>query len=706
MPTRPLRFDLLVVLTLAAAIVLAALPALAAPVRLPAAEPVLDVLDPATLARLDADGYGLGAVLGVPAARTTAALAAASPAFRTLADTVAADIGALRAEMAATGRPLFEVTDGNVGRVLDRRWFASPIAGFRLVAVVNRLDRRDFADLVHPGESCGEVRLIYRLAYSFDRTPPGGKKPARYASQMPVALNVVFAAPSAAWGGDCAAFARAFLPPAPVEGADAVAAFLVAGPLDRARLRLKQVEVNAQIVRFPSGQETTFGGQAVYLMRIFAAGEAGGVPALTEQPLENTPDVARIAADAALKARLVDYVRANVAAIDEGVFALPDDLAARRVFSFSTYGSARAANRPFSQVLAPADLAGAVPETMPPEAGLPETMPPEAGSSEDRPPEEPAAALSLVRSPAGLIARLDQATCTGCHQAGATAGFHVLGLADADASPLNRLALGISLHAAAERPRRAAYVAAVAAGAPPSRFRSPSAAPPADWSTGAPVYAPAGAGMMCALDAEGADLAAPWSCATGLACTAIAEEAGAGVRFGQCLPPPEKVFSGLPCLDGTIVEGAEPWLDRFVPGRQLSSFDKRASPTGYTCRPPVGGAPGGLAYRQCDAAGKAFAGFSGGRMANEVCGLAGGKAFDRCVASNNFADCLEASAQRGNRATCGGDRFCREDFLCQAFPADVPNVGRLPAGTGFCSPTYFLFQLRLDGHPDPVKGLG
>jgi hypothetical protein len=22
-------------------------------------------------------------------------------------------------------------------------------------------------------------------------------------------------------------------------------------------------------------------------------------------------------------------------------------------------------------------------------------------------------------------------------------------------------------------------------------------------------------------------------------------------------------------------------------------------------------------------------------------------------------------------------------------------------GTGFCSPTYFLFQLRLDGHPTP-----
>ena len=680
MPAKPSRFDLLVVLALACAIALAALPALAAPARLPAAEPVLDVLDPATLARLEADGYGLGDVLGAPAARTTAELTAASPAFRTLADTVTADIDALRAEMAATGRPLFEVTDGNVGRVLDRRWLASPIAGFRLVAVVNRLDRRDFAELTRPGESCGEVRLIYRLAYSFERKAPGGKAATRYASRMPVALNVVYDAPASAWG-DCAAFARATVPGAPVEGPEAIVAFLATGPLDRARLAVKQIEVNAQIVRFPSGQETTFGGQAVYLMRIFAADETGGALTLTEEPLENTPDVARIATDATLKARLVDYVRSNVAAIDEGVFALPDDLAARRVFSFSTYGSARAANQPYAQVLTDADLAGALPA-------------------------DPTATLALVRSPAGLIARLDQATCSGCHQAGATAGFHVLGLDDAEASPLNRLAIGLSPHAYAERPRRAAYAEAVAEGRAPNRFRPPSAAPPADWTADTPVHVPAGAGMMCPLDAAGGDQAPTWSCAAGLACTAISTEEGGGVHFGQCLPPPEKVFSGLPCLEGAIVAGAEPWLDRFAPGRQFSSFDKRASPTGYTCRPPVGGAPGGLAYRQCDAADKAFKGFSGGRMANEVCALAGGKAFDRCVASNNFADCLAASVLRGNRMACGGDRFCREDFLCQAFPPDVANVGRLPAGTGFCSPTYFLFQLRLDGHPDPVKGLG
>jgi hypothetical protein len=48
-----------------------------------------------------------------------------------------------------------------------------------------------------------------------------------------------------------------------------------AGPLAPSRLTLKQVEVNAQVVRLPSGMETEFGGQAIYLMRIFAAEPSG-----------------------------------------------------------------------------------------------------------------------------------------------------------------------------------------------------------------------------------------------------------------------------------------------------------------------------------------------------------------------------------------------------------------------------------------------
>jgi hypothetical protein len=75
------------------------------------------------------------------------------------------------------------------------------------------------------------------------------------------------------------------------------------------------------------------------------------------------------------------------------------------------------------------------------------------------------------------------------------------------------------------------------------------------------------------------------------------------------------------------------------------------------------------------------------------------------VATNNFATCYGASVVRGNRPTCGRDRFCREDFMCQALPDNVAGSSNLVKDFGFCSPTYFLFQMRIDNHPDPVAGV-
>jgi hypothetical protein len=126
--------------------------------------PVLDVRDPALLASLETRGFGLEAILGGGAGPSLRELHAASRAYRTLADQVGADVVGLRREMKQNGRILHEVTDQNVGRILDLRWLQSPLASFRLVGVVNRLDRKDFPDSV--GEvSCGEVRFIYRLGW-------------------------------------------------------------------------------------------------------------------------------------------------------------------------------------------------------------------------------------------------------------------------------------------------------------------------------------------------------------------------------------------------------------------------------------------------------------------------------------------------------------------------------------------------------------
>jgi len=88
---------------------------------------------------------------------------------------------------------------------------------------------------------------------------------------------------------------------------------------------------------------------------------------------------------------------------------------------------------------------------------------------------------------------------------------------------------------------------------------------------------------------------------------------------------------------------------------------------------------------------------------------------------------------RGMLDTCSPGHACREDYICQKFPdyhkiADAvygntrangqrANLSR-PANirgdairdlhaaeVGFCVPTYFLFNMRLDGHPSPATGL-
>ena len=67
---------------------------------------------------------------------------------------------------------------------------------------------------------------------------------------------------------------------------------------------------------------------------------------------------------------------------------------------------------------------------------------------------------------------------------------------------------------------------------------------------------------------------------------------------------------------------------------------------------------------------------------------------------------------RGLLNTCSPARFCREDYICQEMP-DFLTSPRFNLGkdiierlrekqVGFCTPTYFVYQLRLDGHPNPI----
>ncbi|TIN33423.1 MAG: hypothetical protein E5Y10_32285 [Mesorhizobium sp.] len=626
--------------------------------------PVMIVDDPAVLAALDARGFDFAGIFDVDGKGDLKTLYDRAPAYHRIIETIAGDVAALRAEMKAGGRSLYEVTDGNVGRIIDMRWLKTDAARFRLVGVVNRLDRRDFAEIGGDG-GCGEVRFIYRLAYSFKKN---GKV---LASRLPFNFNAIYSAAPDADGG-CVGVAGRWTPQLD-ETIDI--GWLIGGPLERAGLSFKQLELNAQIVRFPSGQETEFGGQAAYLMRIFGVGGE----TVSEKPLENTPDLARLADDAALKAKLSDYISANVAAVDLGVYEIPDEFLAKKVVSWSTFGSARQANHPFTPLFQPADFSGL-----------------------------DYSALKLLRTPEALVERLDNGACQGCHQAGSTAGFHFIGLDDKTTSPLNRIEVGISPHLHAEMPRREAWLRATADGKEPNRLRPLSFAPPAAWKDAREVaYAPAGKAMPCLMPEDAARFGATWQCGGGTVCTALATASGVRTKLAQCLLPKdsEKMFSGHPCLTGSIASnGTQPFNDRYSITGQFSAFATDMSRTAYTCRPPKIGVPAGIAYRGCNDKDRAFAGFKPGKpMPNEICGLVGGKKFDICVATNNFDQCLGGAVNRGNRPACSADHFCREDYMCQSLPPDTPGIGKVK-GVGFCSPTYFIFQMRIDNHATPWSG--
>jgi hypothetical protein len=226
---------------------------------------------------------------------------------------------------------------------------------------------------------------------------------------------------------------------------DAIARRLLQGPLDLSRLTFKQMEINAQVARFPSDLENLenrkFAGQAIYWMRIFAVN--GGKFEPTK--LENTPDVQAILNDPAKQKQLQEYLSSHLREIDSGVFNLPDNLAADVALSFSTAGSARLANRPFDLVVS-RELAAQI----------------VAASA------LPAKSAEFVQSGADLLERLNTSSCMGCHQSSSTAGFHFLGVDRSDfgtdpnaikaALDGNTLQLPFSPHVHAELARRKIYL--------------------------------------------------------------------------------------------------------------------------------------------------------------------------------------------------------------------------------------------------------
>ena len=518
---------------------------------------------------------------------------------------------------------------GNDHRLFDRRWLdltaapGRPATSFDLIGISNRLDRVPFTS-----PSCGDVRLVYRLAYRATISNTA------VASRLPMTISLVYPQPP-----PCDAAARRWRVAAGLTGA-ALAAQLSSptGPLAPALLgpaQLTEVQTNLQSMRWPAAVRPDLGGHAEYTLRSFVPAPAPAPPGTFQPgPLANTPDVARLRKQPALLAELTTWLRdpATLARIDAGTAVLPAHLAATRASSLSPRGLARRANRPFLQLLPAPALAKLQPAL-------------DLGGR------------STIATPAALLRRLDDFTCMGCHQSRGLAGFHLLGV-DAPGQP-DALAVAASPHLLADLARRRAIVASFADGGSPELSR-----PPSDRA----ARGDSGPGAHCGLGDPGF---ASWTCDPGLTC--VAHDAPADdASVGVCVAATAQV--GDACEHGAIRPNPDPRRDRLPGARQSACAE------GSVCNTSPVGFPGGMCTADC-----------GSLPAGATCGaIAILRDFNACLARRTpFPRCLADNVTPAGLRACDDATPCRDDYIC----------ARTPSGAGACIPPYFLFQLRVDGHP-------
>ncbi len=396
--------------------------------NVPPTDAALLVDDPRTMVRLEGEGYAFDRVLS-------------EGQRRSLLEIVQADMS--------------EIVRGLTSRSAQRPfrvvWMVR--GRFELVGVVNRLDRRVFDAPDAP--TCGEVRLVYRLALENKGRP---------STRMPMTVNVRIPQP-AARGADCGAVARAWRSP------HDVGALLAALPPPT------KVEVNFQSVHIPSSRED-MDDHAEYIERTLSiTGDRLEPDVLMDTPRDDLSEGER--------ADLLAWIGSNLDAIDDGRALIPARFLAQRAISVSPRGLVKPANRPFARLFGGDDATGS--------EALRRAVPSAALASRAR-----------VTNHALLLRRLDEATCPGCHQSRGIAGFHLLGEERDRSVAFNALAVGHSPHLGADLTWRRAYLDALADGRP-----LPSSRPFAVRPDGEGAY-----GAECGVAPE----YAAWTCGPGLVC--------------------------------------------------------------------------------------------------------------------------------------------------------------------------------------------
>ena len=487
------------------ALLCGALPALAAETA--ALERGMAITDPATLRELDGGKFRLDRML-LPEQLADIALANSAlfglPSMGPVRQAIDGEFDRYIARHQANlPKETVGVGEGFDFQLFDRTLVYSAETRFVLAGIVNRMDRAYAVE-----SNCGEIRLIYRLtrmnkAAGDDASPP----------RLPMTLNLVLKAKGEGSAITCSEIANRWLA-APLGGTLSARD----GPLDLIDYRnIDRIETNLQIAHAPKSAIRDF--RTDYLLKVFRYDREARV--FSESPMENQIDRARLLADDGLKrefrAWLLDPV--NLAAFDRGTALIPEKFLA-------------------SGAIAPTPV-GFDPSELEPEFGL---MQGEAAVFSEaeivaalRKAVESGVKLQNVRSPAGFERRLNDVTCSGCHQTRGIGGFHFPGVDWMADKPSNSTVVPASPHFFGDQIRRRDILVSLRDGRTPDYSRGFASRPQLRGSTelaGTSYYD--GWGAHCYVQGKSAagndGSFRDWTCAEGLSCQA----AGKISRIGMC----------------------------------------------------------------------------------------------------------------------------------------------------------------------------
>jgi hypothetical protein len=415
---------------------------------------------------------------------------------------------------AALAKETIGVGDGFDFQLFDRAQLYSPDTRFVLSGIVNRMDRTYLDEI-----GCGEVRLIYRLTRTGGAFEEG-------APRLPMTLNLVLRTKGDRASGmsiTCAEFARRWLASGsqPETGVELAAKLLAKdGPLDLIEPEnVDRIETNLQIAHAPKSAVRDF--RTDYLLKVFRYEAATKL--FEEAPLENQIDRDRILADENLKRDFKAWVLhpRHFAQLDRGTLLLPEQFLAKGAIA--------------------ATPAGFAPSSLQPTFGLTEGEGANAVFSENdivtalkKAASNGETPLQNIRSVGGFERRLNDLTCSGCHQTRGIGGFHFPGVDWMAAKPSNSTVVPASPHFFGDQIRRRDILAALQDGKQPDYSRGFSSRPQlrgnaelagTEYSDGWGAHCYQRRGKAAENDAS----FRAWTCAKGLACEASGEN-----RMGMC----------------------------------------------------------------------------------------------------------------------------------------------------------------------------